>query len=135
MESWCPAWAERIGPLSSTHVTQLFTARRQESFPGDGNHDLHKITHSAESERFGRYGLSLSSISLGDTVSHVGIFDTALLNVAPLPFSLVYSLPPSPPLPCILYHMGFWASDRKTRAAKSLYRSICLDDDILHCLL
>jgi hypothetical protein len=29
---------------------------RQESFPGDGNHDVHKITHSAESERFGRYG-------------------------------------------------------------------------------
>ncbi len=31
--------------------------------------------------------------------------------------------------------MGFWASDRYTFAAKSLYRSIFLDDDILHCLL
>jgi hypothetical protein len=31
---------------------------RQESFPGDGNHDVHKITHSAESERFGPCGLS-----------------------------------------------------------------------------
>ncbi len=30
--------------------------------------------------------------------------------------------------------MGFWASYRKTPAAKSLYRSIVLDDDILHCL-
>jgi hypothetical protein len=31
---------------------------RQETFPGDGNHDVHKITHSAESERFGPCGLS-----------------------------------------------------------------------------
>jgi hypothetical protein len=30
--------------------------------------------------------------------------------------------------------MGFWASDRKTPAAQSLYRSIFLDDQILHCL-
>jgi hypothetical protein len=29
------------------------TTARQEYFPGDGNHDVHKITHSAESERFG----------------------------------------------------------------------------------
>ncbi len=29
---------------------------RQESFPGDGNHEVHKITHLAESERFGLYG-------------------------------------------------------------------------------
>ncbi len=33
----------------------MFTAG-QETFPGDGNHDVHKITHSAESERFGKYG-------------------------------------------------------------------------------
>jgi hypothetical protein len=26
MESWCFAWAERIGTLSSAHVTQMFTA-------------------------------------------------------------------------------------------------------------
>jgi hypothetical protein len=29
---------------------------------------------------------------------------------------------------------GFWASERKTPAAKSLYRSILLDADILHWL-
>ncbi len=45
----------KVLALSSTRVTQMFTAR-QESFPGDGNHDVHKITHSAKSERFGRYG-------------------------------------------------------------------------------
>jgi hypothetical protein len=31
--------------------------------------------------------------------------------------------------------MGLWASDRWTPAAKSLYRSIFIDDDILPCLL
>jgi hypothetical protein len=31
--------------------------------------------------------------------------------------------------------MRFWASDRLTPAAKYLYRSIFLDDDILHFLL
>jgi hypothetical protein len=46
---------KELGPLSSTRVTQMFTARR-EYFPGDGNHDVHKITPSAESERFGRDG-------------------------------------------------------------------------------
>jgi hypothetical protein len=30
---------------------------------------------------------------------------------------------------------GFWLSDRWTSAAKSLYRLIFLDDNILHCLL
>jgi hypothetical protein len=34
---------------------QMFSARR-ETFPGDCNHDVHKTTHSDESERFGRYG-------------------------------------------------------------------------------
>ncbi len=35
----------------------MFTAG-QETFPGDGNHDVHKMTHSAESEIFGKYGWS-----------------------------------------------------------------------------
>ncbi len=56
--SWCPALAERIGTLSSTRVTQMSTAR-QETFPGEGNHDVHKMTHSAESERFWLYGCSI----------------------------------------------------------------------------
>ncbi len=47
--------AERIGTLSSTRVTQMFNAR-SETLPEDGNHDVHKMTHSAESERFGQYG-------------------------------------------------------------------------------
>ncbi len=51
----CLGRKNRASRLSSTRVTQMFTAR-QESFSGDGNHDVHKITHSAESERFGRYG-------------------------------------------------------------------------------
>jgi hypothetical protein len=43
--------------ISTVHVVppQMFTSRR-DTFPGDCNHDVHKITHSAESERFGRYG-------------------------------------------------------------------------------
>jgi hypothetical protein len=57
------------------------------------------------------------------------------------------TVPPPPPFPLwisILYTciqrargggMGFSASDRLTPAAKSLYRSTFLDDDILHCLL
>jgi hypothetical protein len=49
MESWCPAWPERIGPLSSTSVTQMFTAR-QYSFPGDCNHDGYK-THTRPSQK------------------------------------------------------------------------------------
>ncbi len=28
MESWCPAWAERIGPLSSISDTQMYTPRQ-----------------------------------------------------------------------------------------------------------
>jgi hypothetical protein len=45
-----------LGSSSSTRVTQMFTAR-QECFPrGGGNYDVHKITHSAESERFEPYG-------------------------------------------------------------------------------
>jgi hypothetical protein len=31
----------------------------RETFPGDCNHDVHKMTHSAESERFGLYGCSI----------------------------------------------------------------------------
>jgi hypothetical protein len=55
----------------------MFTAR-QETFPGDGNHDVHKMTHSAESEDLGsmvnplviyRWGeLSLSSAQAGITL-------------------------------------------------------------------
>jgi hypothetical protein len=49
-------------------------------------------------------GLSGSCLSknleIGDTVSHVAIFDPALWTVAPLTFSLV-QLSPTPPLPCV----------------------------------
>jgi hypothetical protein len=31
--------------------------------------------------------------------------------------------------------MGFWASERYTPATKSLFRSMFLNDDILHCLI
>jgi len=45
-----------LGQLKLNRVTQMFTAR-QEWFPrGGGNYDVHKITHSAESERFEPYG-------------------------------------------------------------------------------
>jgi hypothetical protein len=58
----------------------------------------------------------------GGTVVNVGIFDPALWTVAPLQ--------------CVRGGgMGFWASDIKHYDAKSLYRSIFLDDDFLHCLL
>ncbi len=68
-------------------------------------------------------------------------------HCAPLPFCLVQLSPGQPPFHVwiiILYTrikcvrgegMGFRASDRETPAAKSLYRSILLDDNILHCLL
>ena len=55
----------------------MYTAR-QESFSGDGNHDVHKITHSAESERFGRNGQSLSSISLEGTLLALHIENLAV---------------------------------------------------------
>jgi hypothetical protein len=55
---------------------QMFTARR-ETFPGDCNHDVHKMTHSAESERFGLY-MAAPSSSMVYIVSHVGIFEPAL---------------------------------------------------------
>jgi hypothetical protein len=76
--------------------------------------------------------------------------DPSLWTVAPLTFSLVQLSPPSP-VPVNKYTVlyctsiqcvgwggggtGFWASDRWTPAAKSLYRSIFLDDDNLDCLL
>ncbi len=47
-------------------LPQMFTARR-DTFPGDCNHDVHKMTHSAESERFGPCGLSPNSKSLHGT--------------------------------------------------------------------
>ncbi len=49
--------------------------------------------------------ISVIRLESGDTVSYVGIFDTALWTVAHLPFSLVQLSPPTP-FPvwlCILY--------------------------------
>ncbi len=43
-------------------------------------HHLKKLTFAAGVHQ---------SLHIGDTVSHVGIFDPALRSVAPLPFSLV----------------------------------------------
>ncbi len=63
MESWCPAWAGRIGPLSSTSVTQMFTVW-QLTFPGDGNHDVHKITPRPSQKDLGCVVYPLNNKSL-----------------------------------------------------------------------
>ncbi len=67
------------------------------------------------------------------------VFSTQLGELLPLSPSFWFN---SPPLPCVNKYtvytytvlcvrgdMGFYASDRYTPAAKSLYRSIFLDDD------
>ncbi len=78
----------------------------------------------------------------GDTVRHVCFFDPALWTVAPLTFSLVHLSPPF--LVWISNQLTVWGGGglldvlglrQITSAARSLYRSIFLGDDILHCLL
>jgi hypothetical protein len=76
--------------------------------------------------------------------SHVGIFDPALLTVAPLTFSLV-QLPP--PLPCLNKYTvytfivcqggGEWSSGPQTdkHLPHNPLQVNFLRDDILHCLL
>jgi hypothetical protein len=54
-----------LPPASLTPVANLVPTApsnvptRWETFPGDCNHGVHKMTHSAESERFGLYGCSI----------------------------------------------------------------------------
>ena len=83
---WCQVWRISAKQLFCTANRELvsFLGRknrasqlnprhsdRQEFFPGDCNHDVHKMTHSAESERFGPCGLSPNSKSL--VVSHLPV--------------------------------------------------------------
>ena len=71
---WCQVWAISAEQLFITVNRELMSclgrknrasqlnpghSDQQESFPGDGNHDVHKMTHSAKSERFGLYGCSI----------------------------------------------------------------------------
>ncbi len=80
------------------------------------------------------YRLEIQSVML--------VFSTQLVNFCPLP-SLWFNSPPFPVWISILYMYTYrackgaglsWASERSTPAAKYLYRSIFLDNDILHWL-
>ncbi len=71
---WCQVWRISAQQLFRTVPRRLVQQRItipgllhslvrksqiQETFPGDCNHDVHKKTHSAKSERFGLYGCSI----------------------------------------------------------------------------
>ncbi len=71
---WCQVWRISAEQLFSTVPRRLVQQRItipgllhsvvrksqiQETFPGDCNHDVHKMTHSAKSERFGLCGCSI----------------------------------------------------------------------------
>ncbi len=71
---WCQVWRISAEQLFSTVPQRLVQQRItipgllhsvvrksqiQETFPGDCNHDVHKMTHSAKSERFGLCGCSI----------------------------------------------------------------------------
>jgi hypothetical protein len=48
-----------LPPVSLVPTAHSDVPTRWETFPGNCNHDVHKMTHSAESERFGLYGCSI----------------------------------------------------------------------------
>jgi hypothetical protein len=52
-----PASLTPVANLAPTAHSNVPT--RWETFPGDCNHGVHKMTHSAKSERFGLYGCSI----------------------------------------------------------------------------
>ncbi len=52
-------YARHLGVKITGPYCSLRCPTRWETFPGDCNHDVHKMTHSAESERFGLYGCSI----------------------------------------------------------------------------
>ncbi len=86
--------------------------------------------------------IDLTAADVSEKQSVMLVFSTQHFKVLPLsPFLWFKSPPPFPVYTVYTYilckggGMGFWASDRQTPVAKSLHRSIVLDDDILHCLL
>ncbi len=131
---WRGGW--RGGKLFSFRGFAIFM---QSEFEFKKNHvyifHLHRYTHGLYYIYNRRQSKMSSSKNIG--LSHICIFDPALGELLPLSPSLWFNSPLPPPFPVwirisILYtriqcvrgrgYKGFWASDRQTPAAKSLYR-------------
>ncbi len=76
---WCQVWrisAEQLFSTVPRRLVQQSVVRKsqiQETFPGDCNHDVHKMTHWGKSERFGLYGCSIFLHAL-DLLSRVHLY-------------------------------------------------------------
>jgi hypothetical protein len=146
----CSGWAHRLAELESSlwsqalHTHQGIHRKIRLIEVNAKMRHLKKLTCKGTLRQVFIRVYRLEMANFLRTFRHVGIFNQALWFVLTPPLLSGSTLPP-PHLPSVNEYtvlcariqyvmgagMGFWANP----PAKSLYRSIFEDDDILHCLL